>query len=65
MRNCRWHPSLRPLDPRADCEEFKDLNELGVDIVTIMEILRHPQTSQTRHYVKGRSGLATCTGTRV
>jgi integrase len=34
------------------------LNELGVDIVTIMEILRHTQISQTRRYVKGRSHLA-------
>lgn len=57
-------PDGRPLDPRADWEEFKDLlaeagiddrrlydgsrhtagtilNELGVDIPTIMEILRH------------------------
>uniref|UniRef100_UPI0038D49897 hypothetical protein n=1 Tax=Streptomyces caniscabiei TaxID=2746961 RepID=UPI0038D49897 len=30
------------------------LNELGVDIVTIMEILRHTQISQTRRCVKGR-----------
>jgi integrase len=71
----------RPLDPRADWGEFKDilaeagiddrrlydgsrhtagtiLNELGVDIVTIMEILRHTQITQTRRYVKGRSHLA-------
>lgn len=34
------------------------LNELGVDIVTIMEILRHTQISQTRRYVKGRSYLS-------
>lgn len=34
------------------------LNELGVDIVTIMEILRHTQISQTRRYVKGRSHLS-------
>ncbi|MFD9119946.1 site-specific integrase [Streptomyces bottropensis] len=74
-------PDGRPLDPRADWEEFKDLlteagiddrrlydgsrhtagtilNELGVDIVTIMEILRHTQISQTRRYVKGRSYLS-------
>ena len=31
------------------------LNELGVDMPTIMEILRHTQISQTRRYVKGRS----------
>nr|WP_308433254.1 tyrosine-type recombinase/integrase [Streptomyces inusitatus] len=71
----------RPLDPRADWEEFKELlaeagisdrrlydgsrhtagtilNELGVDLVTIMEILRHTQVSQTRRYVKGRSSLS-------
>lgn len=74
-------PDGRPLDPRADWEEFKDilteagiddrrlydgsrhtagtiLNELGVDMVTIMEILRHTQISQTRRYVKGRSHLS-------
>lgn len=34
------------------------LNELGVDMVTIMEILRHTQISQTRRYVKGRSHLS-------
>lgn len=34
------------------------LNELGVDLVTIMEILRHTQVSQTRRYVKGRSTLS-------
>ncbi|MEV7089440.1 site-specific integrase [Streptomyces sp. NPDC093085] len=74
-------PDGRPLDPRADWEEFKELlaeagiddrrlydgsrhtagtilNELGVDIVTIMEILRHTQISQTRRYVKGRSHLS-------
>lgn len=74
-------PDGRPLDPRADWAEFKELlaeagiddrrlydgsrhtagtilNELGVDIVTIMEILRHTQISQTRRYVKGRSHLS-------
>ncbi|QDY77526.1 tyrosine-type recombinase/integrase [Streptomyces qinzhouensis] len=74
-------PDGRPLDPRADWEEFKELleeagisdrrlydgsrhtagtilNELGVDLVTIMEILRHTQVSQTRRYVKGRSTLS-------
>ncbi|MFF7193060.1 tyrosine-type recombinase/integrase [Streptomyces sp. NPDC008079] len=74
-------PDGRPLDPRQDWEEFKEilaeagiddrrlydgsrhtagtiLNELGVDIVTIMEILRHTQISQTRRYVKGRSHLS-------
>ncbi|MGW6459978.1 tyrosine-type recombinase/integrase [Streptomyces sp. NPDC055078] len=73
-------PDGRPLDPRADWEEFKELleeagisdrrlydgsrhtagtilNELGVDMPTIMEILRHTQISQTRRYVKGRSTL--------
>jgi site-specific recombinase XerD len=34
------------------------LNELGVDMPTIMEILRHSQISQTRRYVKGRSHLS-------
>lgn len=71
----------RPLDPRADWAEFKELldeagisdrrqhdgsrhtagtilNELGVDMPTIMEILRHTQISQTRRYVKGRSELS-------
>lgn len=71
----------RPIDPRDDWEEFKDLlagagitdrrlydgsrhtagtilNELGVDMPTIMEILRHTQISQTRRYVKGRSRLS-------
>lgn len=70
----------RPIDPRQDWEEFKELlteagiddrrlydgsrhtagtilNELGVDMPTIMEILRHTQISQTRRYVKGRSHL--------
>ena len=74
-------PDGRPLDPRADYEEFKDLlaeagiddrrlydgschtagtilNELGVDMPTIMEILRRTQISQTRRYVKGRSQLS-------
>ncbi|MEV5441423.1 tyrosine-type recombinase/integrase [Streptomyces sp. NPDC052644] len=74
-------PDGRPLDPRADWEEFKELleeagisdrrlydgsrhtagtilNELGVDMPTIMEILRHTQISQTRRYVKGRSTLS-------
>lgn len=34
------------------------LNELGVDMQTIMEILRHTQNSQTKRYVKGRSELS-------
>lgn len=34
------------------------LNELGIDMPTIMEILRHTQISQTRRYVKGRSELS-------
>lgn len=74
-------PGGRPLDPRADYEEFKELlgeagiddrrlydgsrhtagtilNELGADMPTIMEILRHAQISQTRRYVKGRSHLS-------
>ena len=74
-------PDGRPLDPRADYAEFKELlveagiddrrlydgsrhtagtilNELCVDMPTIMEILRHTQTSQTRRYVKGRSHLS-------
>ncbi|MEE1791413.1 tyrosine-type recombinase/integrase [Streptomyces sp. BE308] len=74
-------PDGRPIDPRADWEEFKELleeagisdrrlydgsrhtagtilNELGVDMPTIMEILRHTQISQTRRYVKGRSELS-------
>lgn len=74
-------PDGRPLDPRADYEEFKELlaeagiddrrlydgsrhtagtilNELGVDMPTIMETLRHTQISQTRRYVKGRSHLS-------
>ncbi|MFI5756540.1 tyrosine-type recombinase/integrase [Streptomyces sp. NPDC051569] len=74
-------PDGRPLDPRQDWEEFKELleeagisdrrlydgsrhtagtilNELGVDMPTIMEILRHTQISQTRRYVKGRSALS-------
>ncbi|MEU4038620.1 tyrosine-type recombinase/integrase [Streptomyces collinus] len=74
-------PDGRPLDPRADYEEFRDLlkeagiddrrlydgsrhtagtilNELGVDMPTIMEILRHTQISQTRRYLKGRSQLS-------
>jgi site-specific recombinase XerD len=74
-------PDGRPLDPRQDWEEFKELlqeagiddrrlydgsrhtagtilNELGVDMPTIMEILRHSQISQTRRYVKGRSHLS-------
>lgn len=74
-------PDGRPIDPRDDREEFKDLlaeagigdrrlydgsrhtagtilNELGVDMPTIMEILRHTQISQTRRYVKGRSHLS-------
>jgi hypothetical protein len=55
----------RPLDPRQDWEEFGSrhtagtiLNELGVDMPTIMQILRHTQISQTRRYVKGRSHLS-------
>ncbi len=71
----------RPLDPRQDWEEFKELlaeagiddprlydgsrhiasttlNELGIDMPTIMGILRHTQISQTRRYVKGRSHLS-------
>ncbi|GGY60835.1 tyrosine-type recombinase/integrase [Streptomyces anulatus] len=74
-------PDGRPIDPRADWEEFKELleeagisdrrlydgsrhtagtilNELGVDMPTTMEILRHTQISQTRRYVKGRSALS-------
>lgn len=74
-------PDGRPIDPRQDWEEFKDLlaeagisdrrlydgsrhtagtilNELGVDMPTIMEILRHTQIAQTRRYVKGRSELS-------
>ena len=34
------------------------LNEFGVDMPTIMEILRHTQISQTRRYVRGRSHLS-------
>lgn len=74
-------PDGRPIDPRADWAEFKELleeagiddrrmydgsrhtagtilNELGVDMPTIMEILRHTQISQTRRYVQGRSHLS-------
>lgn len=74
-------PDGRPLVPRQDYEEFKELlaeagiddrrlydgsrhtagtilNELGVDMPAIMEILRHTQISQTRRYVKGRSHLS-------
>jgi integrase len=74
-------PDGRPIDPRHDWQEFKELlaeagiddrrlydgsrhtagtilNELGVDMPTIMEILRHTQISQTRRYVKGRSHLS-------
>lgn len=74
-------PDGRPIDPRDDWEESKELlteagigdrrlydgsrhtagtilNELGVDMPTIMEILRHTQISQTRRYVKGRSHLS-------
>ena len=74
-------PDGRPIDPRDDWDEFKELlaeagisdrrlydgsrhtagtilNELGVDMTTIMEILRHTQISQTRRYVKGRSHLS-------
>lgn len=78
---CALHAPGRPIDPRDDWEEFKELleeagiderrqhdgsrhtagtilNELGVDLPTIMEILRHSQIGQTRRYVKGRSHLA-------
>lgn len=71
-------PDGRPIDPRDDREEFKELlaeagigdrrpydvsrhtagtilNELGMDMPTIMEILRHTQISRTRRYVKSRS----------
>ncbi|MFF9023912.1 tyrosine-type recombinase/integrase [Streptomyces eurythermus] len=74
-------PDGRPIDPRDDWAEFKELleeagiedrrqhdgsrhtagtilNELGVDLPTIMEVLRHSQIGQTRRYVKGRSHLA-------
>ena len=74
-------PDGRPLDPRQDYEEVKELlaeggihdrrlydasrhtartilNEPGVDMPTIMEILRHTQISQTRRYVKGRYHLS-------
>jgi hypothetical protein len=34
------------------------LHELGVDMSTDMEILRHTQISRTRRYVKGRSHLS-------
>ncbi|GHD13324.1 hypothetical protein GCM10010313_38030 [Streptomyces violarus] len=34
------------------------LNDLGLDLPTIMEILRHSQIGQTRRYVKSRSHLA-------
>ncbi len=74
-------PDGRPIDPRDDWEEFKELlaeagigdrrpydgsrhtagtilNELGVGMPTIMEILRHTQISRTRRYVKGRSHLS-------
>ncbi|MFE7115382.1 tyrosine-type recombinase/integrase [Streptomyces sp. NPDC057654] len=74
-------PDGRPIDPRADWEEFKELlteagisdrrlydgsrhttgtilTELGVDMPTIMEILRHTGITQTRRYVKGRSHLS-------
>lgn len=34
------------------------LNQLGVDMPTIMEIPRHTQISQPRRYVKGRSPLS-------
>jgi hypothetical protein len=34
------------------------LNELGVDLPTIMEILRRSRIGQTRRYVKGGSHLA-------
>lgn len=77
----------RPIDPRDDWEEFKELlaagiadrrlydgsrhtagtilNELGVDMPTIMEILRHTRISQTRRYVKGRSHLSKDTMRRM
>ncbi|RAJ60125.1 phage integrase family protein [Streptomyces sp. PsTaAH-130] len=41
------------------------LNELGVDMPTIMEILRHTQISQTRRYVRGRSHLSKDTMRRM
>ena len=72
-------PDGRPLDPRQDWQEFKDLlreagitdrrlhdsrhtagtilNELGVDIRTIMEILGHTQLSVTRRYVHATTPL--------
>lgn len=34
------------------------LNELGVDLVTIMEIMRCTEVGQTRRHVKGRSPLS-------
>lgn len=34
------------------------LNELGVDMPTIMEILLHTQISQIRRYLQGRSHLS-------
>ncbi|MBM9505317.1 tyrosine-type recombinase/integrase [Actinacidiphila acididurans] len=81
-------PDGRPLDPRQDWEEFKELlaeagiddrrlydgsrhtagtilNELGVDIVTIMEILRHTQITQTRRYVQGRNHMAKAAMDRI
>jgi integrase len=72
-------PDGRPIDPRHDWQEFKDLlkeagirdtrphdsrhtagtilNELGVDIRTIMEILGHSQLSVTRRYVHATTPL--------
>lgn len=69
----------RPIDPRQDWEEFKELlaeagisdrrphdsrhtagtilNELGVDIRTIMEILGHTQWSMARRYVHATTPL--------
>jgi integrase len=74
---CR--PDGRPIDPRDDWKEFKELlkeagiddrrvhdgrhsagtilNELGVDIRTIMEILGHTQLSMTRRYVHATTPL--------
>ncbi|RSO13494.1 integrase [Streptomyces sp. WAC 06783] len=74
-------PDGRPIDPRDDWEEFKEilaeagisdrrlydgsrhtggtiLNELGVGMRTIMEIMRHTHLSTTRRYVKSTDPLA-------
>lgn len=72
-------PDGRPIDPRDDWEEFKELlaeagiddrrphdsrhtagtilNELGVDMRTIMEILGHTQVSMFRRYVHATTPL--------